>query len=161
MSAVVEDLPGQAGRQAQAREAVRRGLDDQQVDGAVVVHVDEQARRLGEVPSQGGHLAGGAGGRVGAGRGVAADGDIELAAGDWQLVVYTQGNGTNLLISSTLREIWEEQIRVDGEGGDVPDPVDEGCPFDITVNVDGVFVETITDVDPCVDNTLTLNITYS
>ena len=93
--------------------------------------------------------------------GVAADGDIELAAGDWQLVIYTQGNGTNLLISSTLREIWEEQIRVDGEGGDVPDPVDEGCPFDITVNVDGVFVETITDVDPCVDNTLTLNITYS
>ena len=45
--------------------------------------------------------------------GVAADGDIELAAGDWQLVVYTQGNGTNLIVGSTLRDIWEEQLRVD------------------------------------------------
>ena len=37
----------------------------------------------------------------------------------------------------------------------------ETCPFDIVVNVDGVLAQTITGVDPCVDNTVTVNITYS
>lgn len=37
----------------------------------------------------------------------------------------------------------------------------ETCPFDIVINVDGVLAETITGVDPCVDNTVTVNISYS
>jgi hypothetical protein len=37
--------------------------------------------------------------------------------------------------------------------------VGSSCDFDITVNVNGVFVETIPGVDPCVDNTLNITIT--
>ena len=35
------------------------------------------------------------------------------------------------------------------------------CPFDITVSVNGVEQTPIEDVDPCVDNTLNITITYS
>ena len=35
------------------------------------------------------------------------------------------------------------------------------CPFDLIVNVDGVEEDAVADVDPCVDNTVNVNISYS
>lgn len=43
----------------------------------------------------------------------------------------------------------------------IPECPGGGCLFDLIVNVDGVQVETQNDVDPCVDNVLNVNITYS
>ncbi len=99
---------------------------------------------------------------------VALSGEVTLGVGDWQLTVYGQNSATNLNPSDAVREVHSELVRV---GGDVsvapsypPDCTSEGgdaCPFDILVNVDGSLVQTITDVDPCEDNTLTINITSS
>lgn len=49
------------------------------------------------------------------------------------------------------------------EAAAIEDLCDGGtsCLFDIVVNVDSVQVDTFEDVDPCEDNTLNINITYS
>ena len=56
----------------------------------------------------------------------ATAGEVELAAGQYQLVIYSQGSSTNLDVSGTLRNIWSELVTVTGDGGAVPDP--EECP---------------------------------
>lgn len=104
---------------------------------------------------------------------VALSGEVQLSEGDWKLIVYEQASSTNLNPSLADREVWHELIRVSNEAGaDDPAPYDpcefcecpevgESCPIDLIVNVDGVEVATQEDIDPCEDNTVTVNITYS
>ena len=98
----------------------------------------------------------------------AVDGEVTLGLGDWQVSIYGQNSDTNLNPSASVREVHSELVRVHGDATVAaeypPDCSTDGadpCPFDILVNVDGSLVQTITDVDPCEDNTLTINITYS
>lgn len=95
------------------------------------------------------------------------DGEVQLTGGDWQLVVYEQSSTTNLNPSLANTERWRELVRVADNGvttAPVYDPCDycadvEGCnTMDITVNVNGTFVETVT-IDPCVVNTLNIVMT--
>lgn len=98
-------------------------------------------------------------------------GEVQLSAGDWELTVYEQSSSTNLNPSLANVTRWSELVRVSNDAGasdPVPyDPCDycdcgdpgEGCTdMDITVNVNGAFVETVS-IDPCVTNTLNINIT--
>lgn len=86
-----------------------------------------------------------------------------LPVGQWKLSIYQQSSSTNLDPDSATSLLLNDTVYVTGEdaGTEYTGAVPGSCPFDITVNVDGVFVETISDVDPCVDNTLTINITYA
>lgn len=97
----------------------------------------------------------------------ALDGEVQLTGGDWQLVVYEQSSTTNLNPSLANVERWRELVRVADNGvttAPVYDPCDYcdtgvGCnTMDITVNVNGTFVETVT-IDPCEANTLNIVMT--
>lgn len=99
---------------------------------------------------------------------VAADGEVTLSpAGNWDVTVYEQTSPTNINTALANRLVREMAVFV--EQGAAPDagwtdqcPDTSGgtaCDYDITVNVNGVFVQTVNDVDPCVNNTLNINIT--
>ena len=99
---------------------------------------------------------------------VAADGEVTLSpAGNWDVTVYEQTSPTNIDTAQANRLV--RQMAVFVEQGAAPDagwteqcPNTGGgtaCDYDITVNVNGVFVQTVNDVDPCVNNTLNINIT--
>lgn len=97
---------------------------------------------------------------------VAADGEVTLSpAGNWTVTVYEQTSPTNVDTALANRLVREMAVFV--EQGAAPDagwteqcPTSGGaCDYDITVNVNGVFVQTINDVDPCVNNTLNITIT--
>ena len=99
---------------------------------------------------------------------VAADGEVTLSpAGNWDVTVYEQTSPTNIDTALANRLVREMAVFV--EQGAAPDagwtdqcPDTSGgtaCDYDITVNVNGVFVQTVNDVNPCVNNTLNINIT--
>ena len=97
---------------------------------------------------------------------VAADGEVTLSpAGNWNVTVYEQTSPTN--IDTDLADRLVREMAVFVEQGTAPDSgwTDEcpssgtACDYDITVNVNGSFVQTINDVDPCVNNTLNITIT--
>lgn len=75
--------------------------------------------------------------------GVAANGDVELAAGDWRLEVFTQASLTNLDTALTLRSIWTEQVTVMGEGGEIPDPDPIVCEDATVTNSDSTYTTTV------------------
>lgn len=95
-------------------------------------------------------------------------GEVQLSAGDWELTVYEQSSTTNLNPSLANVTRWSELVRVsNAAGASDPAPYDPcdycdggvGCTdMDITVNVNGAFVQTVS-IDPCVTNTLNINIT--
>lgn len=97
---------------------------------------------------------------------VATSGQVTLSpAGNWNLTVYEQTSPTNVDVTLADREVKTVAIYVDpgttAETGWTDEcPAAPGaCPYDITVNVNGTFVQTVTGVDPCVANTLNINIT--
>jgi hypothetical protein len=96
----------------------------------------------------------------------AVDGEVTLGLGDWQVSIYGQNSDTNLNPSASVREVHSELVRVHGDEAVTPEyPPDcstgdsDPCPFDIIVRVGGVEQEVVPDVDPCVDNSVTINIT--
>lgn len=94
----------------------------------------------------------------------ATDSEVTLGAGDWDLIVYGQNSSTNLDPASTVREIHRERVRVTSVSTTPPVYPPSGggsCLIDIPIYVDSVLVSTQTNVDPCVNNSLTINITYS
>lgn len=94
----------------------------------------------------------------------AINAEVTLGAGDWRLIVYGQNSSTNLDPSATVREVHREQVRVRSVSSTPPvyPPSGEGgCLIDIPIYVDSILVNTQTGVDPCVNNSLTINITYS
>lgn len=92
----------------------------------------------------------------------ATAGEVELVAGDWSLIIYGQSSSTNLDTTLADRTIWSELISVSGAGGQMPGPDTGGsCPLTVFVTVDGTLEETLTDVDPCDENTVTIAITYN
>ena len=104
---------------------------------------------------------------TGASTAVPLSGEVQLAVGDWTMTVYEQSSTTNLNPSLANVTRWSERVRVWDDAAIAPpapyDPCDycdqSACPYDITVNVNGTFVQTVTGVDPCVANTLNINIT--
>ena len=94
------------------------------------------------------------------------DGEVTLSPGQWHLYVYEQST-TSLNWTQADRLVYEQLVEVVGAAAPPPEPTDPcagsggDCPLDIIVNVDGVQVDTFEDVDPCEDNTLNINITYS
>ena len=97
---------------------------------------------------------------------VAVDGEVKLSpAGNWRLKIYEQSSPTNIDTSLAGRLVKTQEVYVDA--GDAADagwteqcpPTGTTCDYDITVNVNGVFVQTLTDINPCVANTLNINIT--
>lgn len=103
---------------------------------------------------------------------VALSGEVQLSEGDWTLTVYEQASSTNLNPSLADRTVWDELVRVsNAAGASDPAPYDpcdycdcgesEACPYSGVVNIDGVQAATFGPFDPCVNNTLNINITYS
>lgn len=92
----------------------------------------------------------------------ATDGEVMLVAGNWRLTIYGQNSSTNLDTTLVSRTICSELVNVSGDGGDMPDPDPSGsCPLTVLVTVNGTLEETLTDVDPCDENTVNIAITYS
>ena len=96
----------------------------------------------------------------------ATDGEVTLSLGQWKLYVYEQASASNLNFTLATRSPFDTLVEVVGAA--VPDPPPTNpcagggdCPFDITVSVNGVEQTPIEDVDPCVNNTLNITITYS
>ena len=96
--------------------------------------------------------------------------EVQLSEGDWHLQVYEQASTTNLNPSLATRFVWKEDVRVSNAAG-APDPSaydpcdycdeGEGCHYSGVVNIDGVQAATFGPFDPCVNNTLNINISYS
>lgn len=53
------------------------------------------------------------------------------------------------------------EVQIDDAEADLCDGGGDACPFDIVVTVNGVEQPPVENVDPCVDNTLNINITYA
>lgn len=97
---------------------------------------------------------------------VAADGEVKLSpAGNWTLTIYEQTSPTNIDTALAGRMVRVQSVYVDAGTTPATGWTEEcpatgsACDYDITVNVGGVFVQTINDVNPCVNNTLNITIT--
>lgn len=91
------------------------------------------------------------------------DAEVTLGTGDWHMAVYEQSDPENLDASLAGRRVTSELVRVVSDSTDEPvyPPAPGSCDFDVQVYVDGDFVQTVSGLDPCEDNSLTINITYS
>ena len=96
----------------------------------------------------------------------AVDGEVKLSpAGNWTLTIYEQTSPTNLDTALAGRLVKVQGVYVEGAAAPSTGWTEEcpatgsACDYDITVNVNGVFVQTINDVNPCVANTLNITIT--
>jgi hypothetical protein len=95
----------------------------------------------------------------------ALNGQVKLSPpGNWTLKIYEQSSTTNLNPANATRLVEERAVFVVGavepesgwSGTECP-PGGDSCPFDIELYVDAVLVDTILNVDPCVNNTLNIN----
>jgi len=93
-------------------------------------------------------------------------GEITLPIGQWKLTVYEQSSTTNLNWTLSDRSPFTALVEVVGAEIPPPPPTNpcggsSECLMTVNVTVDGVPQTPIEDVDPCVDNTVNINITYS
>jgi len=92
------------------------------------------------------------------------DAEVTLNKGQWRLRVYEQTT-TSLNYANSDRQVYDVLVEVDGPAAADPDPTDPcdggSCLFDVLTVVNGVAEPLIEDVDPCVDNTININITIS
>ena len=93
------------------------------------------------------------------------DAEVTLSPGQWNLYVYEQ---TTTLLNWTLadRLVYEQLIEVVGAAIPPPDPTNPcggggDCPYDGEIIVNGVAAGTFGPFDPCEDNTVNINITFS
>lgn len=90
-------------------------------------------------------------------------GQVTLPVGQWQLTVYEQSSTTNLNWTLADRSPFTALVEVVGAYVPPPPPTDpcggtSDCPMTVNVTVNGVPQTPIEDVDPCVDNTVTITI---
>jgi hypothetical protein len=93
------------------------------------------------------------------------DAEVTLSPGQWNLYVYEQTT-TSLNWTLADRLVFEQLIEVVGAAIPPPDPTNPcggggDCPYDGVINVNGVPSGTFGPFDPCDDNELTVNITFS